>query len=41
MLNYIKSEIMKKFNFDVNKFFENSKLIKKFKTQTKLRQFQG
>ena len=39
MINYIKNEIMKKFNFDAENFFKNSILIKKFKTQTKLKQF--
>jgi hypothetical protein len=39
MLIYTKNEIMKKFNFDVDNFFKHSKLINKFKTQTKLNHF--
>ncbi len=39
ILNYVKNEIIKKFNFDVENFFKHSKLIRNFKTQTKLNHF--
>lgn len=39
MLNHVKNEIMKKFNFDVKDFFSKSKIIRNSKTQKKLSSF--
>ena len=39
MLKYAKSLIKKKFNYDINKLFNESKLLKNIKEQSKLTKF--